>query len=308
VSHEVDAAEPETPAAALAKPLPPEPALWGRLPPTWRQRSFQGLGWFSIAAFLIWSGIARRAGEPPDVSFTVTCVVVGVVWMAVSLPGSLVDRVRAARLEIARRRNPGEPWVWDHRWDPRGVSGSPLRRLFRVRPRFAIFLILPVIYTVLGRMTWSMLQTYWLGAGLVATWIAWQAWRTWGVGTGHVSFDRFPFHPGERVTLRFGMSPGGANFERVAFCLRHVQETPPGRFAAAHTVIWRLGLHESRPPGDLPGGDHFVTLEFDVPATAHGTCLSGPRPAYWALDVLANTSAGPYVESFLIPIYARPAA
>ena len=144
--------------------------------------------------------------------------------------------------------------------------------------------------------------------GLAATWIAWQAWRVWGVGTAHVSFAKFPFHPGERVTLRFGMSEGGAQFERASFNLRRIEEAP------RKPVTWPRGpwkyfsLVEHRPPGGLPGPDHYVTLEFDLPDDVAGTDLSASPRAYWTLDVVANTSAGPYVESFLIPVYERPAA
>jgi hypothetical protein len=299
----MEAADLETLAASLAKPLPSEPSLWVRRPPSWRQWSFGALGWFAACVVLIAAQGASGGGSQRE--FLWSAAAIGAIWILTSVPGGLVDRWRAARLDAARRRDPDRPWLWDHRWDPRGVSGQPWRRLIRATPRSRGLLLYVLAMAFVGPPPATVLWIWGSIGGIAATWIAWRAWRIWGVGTAHVSFTKFPFHPGERVTLHFGMSEGGAQFERASFCLRRVLE-PRSRAVPAHSAPWRLGLRENRPPGELPGGNQFVTLEFDVPANAFGTHLSAPRPEYWALDVLANTSAGPYVESFLIPIYERP--
>ena len=97
------------------------------------------------------------------------------------------------------------------------------------------------------------------------------------------------------------MDSGGADFRRVEFRLSRVLQS------GAEGVRIRP-ISERRPPGTLPGSDFDVEVSFDVPEGARGTRLSDESPYYWVLDVLAATSSGPYAETFLIPIYDRPAS
>jgi len=75
--------------------------------------------------------------------------------------------------------------------------------------------------------TWGMI------GGCVVTWTAWRVWRVCRMGRGHVEFTKFPYHPGDRVILYFGMSEGGATFERVAFRLH------PAKVLSELDVVWR---------------------------------------------------------------------
>jgi hypothetical protein len=294
--------------AWMAKPLPPEPLPWVRLRPTWRSWAIGAFVWFVIALMVVGWLIPKRSGTPAPPWFLGASLVVGVVWIAAIVRGGVVDRILAARLDAARRRDPERPWLWDHRWDPRGVSGSPFRRLMHSSRRLIGPVVFPVWMLVIGPPPAPVFWFWGTVSGLAATWIAAKAWRIYGVGTAYVSFTKFPFHPGERVTLHFGMSEGGAQFERAAFCLRRIEVAPgisPREFRGARR---HFGIRLDSPPGELPGSDQHVTIEFDLPADVAGTHLSASPPSYWTLDVIANTSAGPYTESFLIPIYERPAA
>ena len=58
----------------------------------------------------------------------------------------------------------------------------------------------------------------------------------------------------------------------------------------------------------LPAPGCDVELRFDVPTGAPPTRLSDDFPTYWVLDVLGETNAGRFEESFLVPVYERPAA
>ncbi len=293
--------------AWMAKPLPPEPIKWVRLRPTWRWWAVQVLSLFLATVVVLGWLIPRRSGVSAPASFFWTCAVIGAAWIVAVLPGSVVDRMLAARLEAARRGDPARPWNWDHRWDPRGVSGSPFRRLIVSSPGSIWLVFYSSLQLAFGRPA----ELYWffgIAGATAATWMACKAWRIYGVGTAYVSFTKFPFHPGERVTLHFGMSAGGAQFERAAFCLRRIEVAPGFSPLQTRGARRHSGMRLDRPPGELPGSDHHVTIEFDLPEDVAGTHLSASPPAYWTLDVIANTSAGPYTESFLIPIYERPAA
>jgi hypothetical protein len=224
--------------------------------------------------------------------------------------GFLLERRRRRSHAAARAAHPDEPWLWDHPWDPTGASVTSAQRWGRASSRWSA--------TRARRTAWLVaivVVAGWLGPlyGTSIVWIAvlallwaWDAWHAHGAGTTRVSYAKFPFHPGERVTLRFAVSEGGASFRRARFHLRHVREH------VAHGWI-RAALTQStividRPPGMLPGPEEEIELTFDVPEGAPGTRLSDPdsEPSYWVLDVVADTSAGPFTESFLVPIYERP--
>ena len=170
---------------------------------------------------------------------------------------------------------------------------------------YAVFVL-----TVLGLML-AAPRLWWAAAGAfgaAATLLSLAAWRIHGFGDSHLTFTKFPFHPGEPVTLHFGMSEGGAQFRRVVFCLAHVQEFAGGTLNLQRGTRRCFTGFDHRPPGPLPGPDFDVELTFDVPESAPGTRISDRFPRYWVLEVRGATTSGPYFERFLVPIYDRPPA
>lgn len=106
-----------------------------------------------------------------------------------------------------------------------------------------------------------------------------------------------------------GAEEDGPTFREAKFRLRRIREEAYGVLCLSRRgVVAYETTIERRPPDDLPGPDIDVGLVFDVPASAGGTRLSASPPEYWLFDVVADTSAGKYAESFLVPIYDRPAA
>jgi hypothetical protein len=228
---------------------------------------------------------------------------VGVVVAAVVWPGGLFDRARRARPRAV------EGWMSDHAWDPSGETRTPLRRYRDSQDARAHALMFPFWLSM--QVTLIDAGTLWMGLlalSCVATAAAASGWIRSRSGTAHLSFTRFPYHPNELVVLHFGMAEGGASFERAAFHLHHVVESAHGPLRLRHCAIdTRFTRRLVRPPGELPGPNQHVELVFDVPP-GPGTRLSAPLPEYWVLDVFGKTSAGWYTDSFLIPIYERPAA
>ena len=221
---------------------------------------------------------------------------------ALAVLQAILRRLAARRTARLRAKFPREPWRYDHDWDERGQRRTWLVRIAETaqrdssRFRWARVVAVAVFAGLAAAKQWSAMAVV---GGALVTWISWAAWRLHGAGDAHLHFAKFPFHPGERVTLRFGMDSGGADFRRVEFRLSRVLQTG--------TVAVRIRpMSEFRPPGTLPGSDFDVEVSFDVPEGARGTELSGASPYYWVLDVLAATSSGPYAETFLIPIYDRP--
>lgn len=290
----------------LRLPLPERPALGPR--GAWASEHaatslassalaiFLGAG---TAAFCIWPS-ARSAIFP---------IVVFVGLLALAVQSALAWRA-ARRGAMLLAAHPREPWRCDHRWDPRGETRTWFARMAsayqsrRRRARWVITMGIVIVCVLVAIGSWRGAAAV-MGSAFAC--VAWFAWRFQGAGDARLHFAKFPFHPGERVTLRFGMAEGGATFRRAEFHLCRVVEIDSGRAKFAHGMrIFELS--ERRPPGALPGPDFDIEVSFDVPANAVGTRLSASPPEYWVLDVLAATSSGPYAVTFLVPIYERPSA
>src|SRR5207248_3077623 len=106
-------------------------------------------------------------------AFSWICLVLAFLGFAAIVPGGVVDRIRVATFESARRRRPDEPWMWDHRWDASGMSRSGLRQTAFRDPRVrwtAIFLVLDwIALSPPGTSAWLACTPL----GLLATWAAW---------------------------------------------------------------------------------------------------------------------------------------
>jgi hypothetical protein len=247
-------------------------------------------------------GLSRPGWTVPALAGT------GAVLFAVWFRGGPSAWIRRRRVRVARRRHPREPWFWERAWDPKGESLSPFARSAMRKWLMGALLAMPVIALWLtatltaGRRAWLLDAL----ACAVTIALAVALWRLHGAGTTRVSFASFPFHPGERASFHVGTSDGGATFQRVEFHLRHVQEFPGGFADSTFRHHVTRDLVVSRPPGRLPGPDQDVIVSFDLPDDAPPTRLSARPPSYWVLDILANTTSGPFCESFLVPVYHRP--
>lgn len=223
---------------------------------------------------------------------------------------ALTRRAARRRRAAACRRFASEPWKHDRAWNERGVTRSWLVRMAaavqpRSRPLLAVTLVL-LMWGVLA-LTGSrrLVGALMICAGLI--WPSLVAWRIHGMGDTRLTYSKFPFHPGERVTLFFGMSDGGAQFRRAEFRLFHAREFRDGTLGLQRGTEVGVAIREHHPPSPLPGPDFDVEVAFNVPDDAMGTRLTDDLPQYWVLEVRGSTTAGPYFERFLVPIYERPA-
>ena len=253
------------------------------------------------AAMLLVSSLG--AGFPA--ALTLVIALSGTIWLTKG-----ARRLDVALRARARERHPQEPWVHDYAWDPRGETRSSFVRMVEAMSartgwrRYAVFVLLVVGFAFLP------IGIRWLAGALfgsAATLLAIAAWRIHGVGDAHLTYTKFPFHPGEPVTLYFRMSEGGAEFRRIEFCIAHVAEAGGGWFDWERRMRRSYTGFDCRPPGPLPGPDFDVEVTFDVPDFAPGTRIADRFPDYWLLEVRGATTRGPFQETFLVPIYARPA-
>jgi hypothetical protein len=282
-------------------------------PPPSARRPLGGLargpsaGVLALSLVVLWMIVSTASALDASAGTGVAIGAWFLVWLVMIGPGGGFAALAAARVRRRRAAHPDEPWLWDHAWDAGGASVGPLRHLARTH---SAGLIVPVVAlpTILAFAARARAGPAWIAPVCVLAPLTAWSWRFWRVsrfGAARLSFTRFPYVPGEPVTLHFGMSPDGASFERAEFRLMRVKESRRG---LARSAWPELMFVERRPPGLLPGPDADVEVSFDVPADAPGTRLSDSPPAYWLLEVVADTSAGPYAETFLVPIYERARA
>lgn len=311
MERELDDGDWQELAAAIAKPLPEEPR---RQPRGWRTSPRMKVnGRVVIALCAIYWAVFLSIASPRDWFRMPGFIALLAAFACVNVPGGVRDALRSRACAARAAWHPDAPWLADHPWDSKGTTVSVLQRMLapgdKQRNRGRRFLVFfSGMYCVIELVSGD---TPWIAAtsgGVFLFLVSWRWWREHGIGDGHVWYSRFPFHPGEKVTLYFGMSEGGATFERATFHLRAIEETTHGGLGVPNSTVVTWMAREHRPPGPLPGPRTDVQLAFDLPDDAPGTQLSAVDPHYWVLEVVANTSAGPYFESFLVPIYARPAA
>jgi hypothetical protein len=272
-----------------------------------RARGVVALFVFALAGFLrhVLQQAEGTAGGRATDGTTVAWGAASILGFVLIVPGGPVDLVRRRIAASRFRRHPAEPWLADRRWNPRSETRTPMERLRHLSARW--WLLFGALATT-AALTLRAPRWDWTVAGLCATTIgAWSVWRAFGVGTMHVAFAKFPFHPGEKVTLWFGGEPGAAHFEHATFTLRHFVEEPGEFLASNHFVRTAFELQTSGPADLAPGADRDVEISFDLPHDAGGTRLSDRFPRWWSLEVSGRTTSGPYTETFLIPIYERSA-
>jgi hypothetical protein len=246
-------------------------------------------GWGRVALVL---GVVALAGA--------------VLALIVFLVLGRVERSAQAKKDLAVERRAEAPWEADNRWDPEGISvshaGAKRRRTAWDWAPYPLFLA-AFAAGIVVQIGWLAL----LGGGGAVIWFIARGAHASGLGKAHLSFARFPFHPGERAEMTFGFEEGGASFEHVRYVLRRYVESPDGERGRGARCDAVAQIEFAPPEGLLPGPDQYVTLAFDIPADAGGTRLSARWPSYWELEVVGRTNRGPYRVLFLIPVYERPA-
>jgi hypothetical protein len=213
--------------------------------------------------------------------------------------------VEAWRLGRLRRRialHQAMPWLGDHAWDTTGTKGQEPRAMRNSGCAWIVGLWAMSFAAVMGH------GAPWVVLGVVLTWRAWAMWRSSGRGRGQVSFVRFPYFPGEPLELHFGMNSGGATFLHARYALRRIREVDAWWYDGGPRREVTFAAECCPAEGVLPGPESDVRLLFDVPANAGGTSLASRMPSYWELAVVGETTKGAFDETFLVPIYERPAS
>ena len=225
----------------------------------------------------------------------------------------IVQRSRTAR---ARKTSPGEPWMWDHAWNPMGAeddSRRQLRRTLQTSIGIAVFLVpfnwvsyvasdAPAAFKLITGIFDLVVIGLFVRAGYLVA-------RRRKYGVSMLRFRRFPFVPGEEVELLLPRLGPIASLDRLEATLRCVQERyeveRSGRNSRSKVVSYAVwsGTQPSEEGDGRRSTEREFTWRFTIPAELPGTTLSERPPRYWELEVFAEMPGVDYRKVFLVPVY-----
>ena len=235
---------------------------------------------------------------------------------------ALVGLVMAALAAVAwhrqaRRKNlllmsPRDPWLADYPWDPGGIGDDRRGRILRI---FASGLFLAAFlapfhwFALTGAPVMALFLVVFDAAGLgMIGYGVYLLCRHHKYGASWLAFDRFPYHPGETLGVRFS-NAGLNSYRRITFTLRFIQEVIEShgqwRNRTAKVVCYQLyaDRRECPEPGEFNWAAGPVPVSFPLPEGRYANELSTNPPRYWELEVHADTPGVDYRGHFVVPVY-----
>ena len=259
-----------------------------------------------------WPGEMGRIRVPPVFvqAFGVCFALCGIYVFLLGM-----KRVSAQRFAAqARIRNPDQPWLWDYRWNMRGIAS-------RVELRNWLSHIIGIAVTAV-----FLAFTYWLGfveggtrlpfygvclfALLVAYGFLRLIVQRLRYGRGRVDFLQFPFKLGESCAVRVHGLPKPQAVKKVIATLIYCEEKYIYKRNRANSVSVAVKHSEQvEQPGSAIQLNGTLDLEIPLPDDPHLGSRLSERPArFWELVIRCEQSGADYEERYLMPVYAPRAA
>jgi hypothetical protein len=226
----------------------------------------------------------------------------------------------ARRREEMRFRRQDAPWLADYPWQREGIRdhGSNRWRKVLIGIAFVAVFLVPFHYFIFNEED-DEVRIFRIA--LICADVAILCYAAWGVylllrhlkyGKSRLLFDRFPYHPGETLDVRFD-NPGGLGaYDRLTMKLRFIEERVEthgrGRNRKTSLVLYQLYTDEQviDQPGRIAPAEPAMPIHFplpDDPELTNRLCEHPPR--YWELEIKAETPGIDFDALFLVPVYAK---
>jgi len=272
---------------------------------------FFGFGGLFVLISLELVPIETEGGESP--SWVVTAV--GALFALVGLAAMAAGGWGIARAVRHRRliaRYPGEPWMADYPWPReryRSRSGVRVLGLF-VFGGFLVLFLIPFNWWLWTDRHWLLMLIVGVFDAIALGLFGYAAYRLgrWlKFGETYVRYEKFPFHPGDPVTLYWGGGRGLGAYDRIDFTLRHVEQRIEGSGDHRSTVRYQTWAtsYSVDEPGAHAGVDE-LPISFLLPGNVPTTRLRGAKARYWELEIHARSPGVDFHETYLVPVYPRP--
>jgi len=237
--------------------------------------------------------------------------------------GGIIAWIKVARekLFVRRRKNlsalhPHSAVFADYPWNPQGITKSPWSK---VQQSLASSLFFAAFLTPFNWWAWRSDSRSWLIGAIVSLFDLLLALAVVELirrtlvalkyGKSGIEFETFPFITGDCVNLKWLVPSGFTHVKSITFVLRCVEEWTETKgvgddktISLIHEQLWAATRTTEGMVNILPGA--WLSLSYEIPATAPGSCLSGePRITYWELDICVTAAGVDFEERYLVPVY-----
>ncbi|MEW5848181.1 MAG: hypothetical protein AB2A00_05175 [Myxococcota bacterium] len=241
----------------------------------------------------------------------------------------LIDTSRH-KLQFHQGPQHREPWRFDHPWSPGGTldDGDGHVGYWLGHAAVIVLAVSPFVWSSSIGKTRPQdqgLALFGLAvAGMFFVHGMYRLLQRRKYGRSRIRFERFPYFVDEPVAFHFRIPPALVLDGPLQFTLRHIQERQEcvehhdhhqrrrlfqrrkkRRYVHVSYQVWAdtlaIPAHEVRM--NRRGGE--LRVQLDAPGCSHVNRLMDWPPAYWELEVRAETPGIDYRATFLLPIYAR---
>jgi hypothetical protein len=209
-----------------------------------------------------------------------------------------------------------DPALADYPWQPRGFTPPRWSRAVKGvggAVFFALFLSMFNWWAFFAHGPWPVKAIVGL-FDLILLFVIWQVaivvGRTLKFGASRIEFVRFPFRPGQTVGLHWIVPTGVSRMRKGVFTLRCVEEWYETRGTGndrsrtlVQEQVWGATGFVTDPRSLLAG--KAEELQFDLPADARSTSLSGDKTVFWELAVELDLAGLDFKERYLVPVYRQ---
>lgn len=237
---------------------------------------------------------------------------------------------RQARWNAVRRTRPGEPWAWDHPWNPVGARHRTSREAFRALVACLFFSAFAAPFHWWAFHSGEgpipvMAASAFLDLLALACWggFFYTVGRGLKYGSSFLRYRVFPFFVGERLDADLEGLDRLRGFRTLTVTLRCVQDRVVRK--GNTTSVDAYAVHEEArevSPDEIPlgpgggagvfklfrraGPAEGLPVSFELPPGDLETVLSASPARRWEVVVRAETPGIDYEAVFLVPVYRRP--
>jgi len=273
---------------------------------------FVGAGLWAVLSGLKLIPLDESKLHGPHWMLTVFGIVFALAGLQLWSMGWRQHKANRRRTDLSLR----DPVLADYPWDPRGFSPPRWSRAAKGLGAVvfvALFLSMFNWWAFFAKgplMVKIIVGVFDLVLVLVAWQVGMMIGRTLKFGPSRIEFVRFPFRPGETLSVHWVVPAGITRVAKGTFTLRCVEEwheeTGSGKNRSRHLVqeaIWRATCHIDQPQELSPGRPEEI--RFEIPVNATGTTLSkrNGKPIFWELVADLDLAGLDFKETYLVPVY-----
>jgi len=213
---------------------------------------------------------------------------------------------------------PDQSWLADYRWNPKGIAGDELRKVYKTFGGAIGIIIFFIPFNWFAFFTKDIPSIFAVFVGFfdffIILGLAYGSYlflRFLKYGTSFLQFNQFPFFLDDKVdaVLNTEAIKGLKDMVVTLRCIEEKYETR-GTGRNRSTVIVSYQIYADSVKFDNAGQSQhmrlYLPVSFPLPRDLNYNTALSVRPAkYWQMELKAATPGINYLSTFLIPVYVR---